>query len=153
MKQDAEFSSLLKACQEVASFFPDGLVFIGGIAVYLHAINNGMESEFTHDADFYISLADMADLRDIEEVTPNRGLSKHQFIKQGFEFDVYTERQSSLIVPYSEIIAHSVCYKEMRVASIEHLFILKLEAYRDRHGSMKGSKDAKDLILLGSIAI
>jgi hypothetical protein len=155
MSNDAQFSQLLAACEELAGFFPDGLVFIGGIAVYLHAINHLATQEFaeaTHDGDFYISIADMAELRDIEEVTPNRRLSKHQLIKGGFEFDVYTERHSSLIVPYSEVIGHAENYGQLKVASLEHLFALKIEAYRDRRSSSKGSKDAKDLIRIASIA-
>lgn len=150
MTNKSEFERLLAICQEIADYIPDGVVFIGGIAVYMHAINHQLNhiAEFTHDADFYISFADMGDLRDIEELTPNRRLSKHQFIKSGFEFDVYTERQSSLIVPYDDVIANSVSYENMRVASLEHLLALKLEAYRNRRGSAKGQKDAKDIIRL-----
>lgn len=151
----AEFDKLISSVNEISTLFQDGVVFIGGIAVYLHAINHnetaGM-AEFTHDADLYISLADMADLRDIEEVTPNRRLSKHQFIKNGFDFDVYTERQSSLIIPYDEVMGNSVQYNSVRVAGLEHLFTLKLEAYRDRCQSAKGQKDAKDIIRIVRIA-
>lgn len=149
------FEELLRACHDLAEMFPEGVVFIGGIAVYLHAINNEAAkpfAEFTHDADFYISLADMADLRDLEDVTPNRRLNKHQLIKRGFEFDVYTERHSALIVPYDSVVAHAVSYGEFRVTCLEHLFALKLEAYRDRQESVKGQKDAKDLVRIALIA-
>lgn len=152
---ESEFESLLSACQEIAHFFPDGIVFIGGIAVYLHAINNELTqglAEFTHDGDLYISMADMADLRDIEEVTPNRRLSKHQMIKNGFEFDLYTERYSSLRVPYDAVVASAQSYDGIKVASLENLLVLKLEAYRDRHASSKGQKDAKDIIRLAMMA-
>lgn len=152
---DSEFQELLLACLEIATSYPEGIVFIGGIAVYLHSINNEITkelAEFTHDADFYISLADMADLRDHEQVTANRRLSKHQLIKRGFEFDIYTERQSALIVPYDQVSAYALSYECLRVASLEHLLVLKLEAYRDRHQSSKGKKDAKDLIRIGLIA-
>jgi len=155
MTNDPQFSQLLAACEELSALFPEGIVFIGGIAVYLHAVNNLATQAFaeaTHDGDFYISIADMAELRDIEEVTPNRRLSKHQLIKAGFEFDIYTERHSSLIVPYSEAIAHAENYGQLKVAGLEHLFALKLEAYRDRRSSARGSKDAKDLIRITAIA-
>ena len=150
-----EFDVLLGACAEVAELFPEGVVYIGGIAVYLHAKNfesTEHMAEFTHDADFYISFADMGDLRDLEEVTPNRRLSKHQMIKKGFEFDIYTERQASLIVPYDMVLAHSNVYDGIRVSSLEHLLILKLEAFADRRGSSKGDKDAKDLLRIASVA-
>ena len=66
------------------------LVFIGGIAVYLHTINaeNLADlAEATRDADLYISISGFSDLRDIEEVSANPRLSKHEFRKDGFSFD------------------------------------------------------------------
>jgi len=153
--KDSDFEHLLSCCHEISSLFPTGVVYIGGIAVYLHTINIeeiASFAEFTHDADFYISIADMSDLRDIEEVTPNRRLSKHQLIKGGFEFDIYTERYSSLIVPFDQVKAYSEAYDMISVASLEHLLVLKLEAYRDRINSSKGSKDAKDILRISQIA-
>ena len=152
---DDDFERLLGACVELAELFPHGLVYIGGIAVYLHAVNVAATRKyaaFTHDADFYISLADMADLRDLEEVTPNRRLSKHQLIKAGFEFDIYTERQSTLLVPFGAVFAASEVVEGVRLASLEHLLVLKLEAYRDRRASAKGSKDAEDVIRIAATA-
>jgi hypothetical protein len=150
-----DFERLLRACTEVAIGFPDGVVFIGGIAVYLHAVNTlsvADLAETTHDADFYISLADMGDLRDLEEVTSNRKANKHQFRRHGFEFDIYTERQSRLIVPYDMVMGYSETYESVRVAGLTELFCLKLEAYRDRQSSAKGTKDAKDLLRIAAIA-
>jgi hypothetical protein len=155
MAIDDQFPTLLAACEELSSMFRDGIAFIGGVAVYLHAFNNPATREFaeaTHDGDFYISMADMSELRDKEELTPNRRLSKHQLIKAGFEFDIYTERHSSLIVPYSAVIAYAENYGDLKVAGLEHLFALKTEAYCDRRSSAKGSKDAKDLIRISAIA-
>lgn len=151
----SDFHSLLATCGEVARAFPEGVIFIGGIAVYLHAINTATAAAFaeaTHDADFLISLADMADLRDVEEVTSNRRLSKHQMVKNNFAFDIYTERQSALIVPYDEAAAHAQKYGEIRVGCIEHLTVLKLEAFADRQGSRKGEKDAMDLLRLAQVS-
>lgn len=152
--KDSDFEHLLRCCYEISSLFPESVVYIGGIAVYLHTINIeeiASLAEFTHDADFYISIADMSDLRDIEEVTPNRRLSKHQLIKGGFEFDIYTERYSSLIIPYDQVKAYSKSYDVISVACLEHLFVLKLEAYRDRIKSSKGAKDAKDILRISQI--
>lgn len=150
-----EFEKLLLACREISGSYPDGVVFIGGIAVYLHSINQQETrnlAEFTHDADFYISLADMADLRDAEEVVANRRLSKHQLVKRGFEFDIYTERHSALLVPYDQVMARAVLFDTIRVASPEHLLVLKLEAYRARCSGSRGQKDAKDIIRLALVA-
>ncbi|GAC1524753.1 MAG: hypothetical protein NVS2B4_00060 [Ramlibacter sp.] len=157
MTANTDFDVLLKHCYDLARMFEEGLVYIGGIAVYLHAKNAADPrtqelAETTHDADFYISLADMGDLRDIEEVVANRRLSKSQLIKGGFEFDIYTERQSGLIVPYADVIAHSVVRADIRVACLEHLFVLKLEAWLDRRASAKGAKDARDLVRIACVA-
>jgi hypothetical protein len=151
----SEFETLMQCCAELAARHPDGLVFIGGIAVYLHACNHEATAalaEFTHDADAYVSLADMGDLRDEETLTANRRLSKHQLVLRGFEFDLYTERQSSLIVPYDAVRAHGRIVDTLRIACLEHLLVLKLEAYRDRRHSSKGEKDAKDLMRIGAVA-
>jgi hypothetical protein len=94
----------------------------------------------------------MSELRNVEEVTPNRRLNRGLIFKGGFEFDIYTERQSGLIVPYDEIVARSEVFDGVRVASIELLFVLKQEAFRDRQASAKGEKDAKDLLRLALIA-
>lgn len=150
----AQMQLLLSSCAELSSLFPDGLVFIGGIAVYLYSVNFKQTSafaEFTHDADFYISISDMSDLRDIEELTPNRRLNKHQLIKNGFEFDIYTERYSSLIVPYDQIKAYAEQFDILTISSLEHLLVLKLEAYKSRRASSKGLKDAKDILRITQI--
>lgn len=144
-----EWNALWKGIREINDLFPDGVVFIGGVAVYLHIDRDGLPPgfvEFSHDADLYFSLADFADLRDIEEVTANRRLNKHQIIRHGVEYDIYLERHNSLAVPYSEARAHSVVIDGMRVACLEHLLVLKLDAYRSRRGSSKGAKDERDLI-------
>ncbi len=153
--EPAEFGQLLTSCIELADRFPEGLVYIGGIALYLHAVNTPEAqayAEFTRDADFYISLAAMSDLRASEEVSQNRRLSRHQLIRHGFEFDIDTERHSSLIVPFDEIQAHACHYDGIAVACLEHLLALKLEAYRDRRQSAKGDKDARDIVRLALIA-
>lgn len=145
---DAKFKRLLTQVSEVGRLY-DGVVFIGGIAVYMHAMNHGPTSslaEMTHDADFYISLSSLSDLRETEELVQNSRLSKHEFQRNEFSFDVYAERLSSLPVPYDVVAAHAVEYDGVHVAALEELLVLKLEAAADRHASMHGRKDAKDVI-------
>jgi hypothetical protein len=144
-----DWHRLWAAVKAIAADYPEGIAFIGGIAVYLHATSvptpNGF-AEFSHDGDFYFPLRDFADLRDEYEVTSNRRLNKHQIIKDGFEFDVYVERQNDLAIPYQPLIAHSIVIEEIRAACLEHLLILKLDAAISRKGSAKGEKDQRDLI-------
>ena len=144
----SEFQRILGVAARLATEHP-GHVFIGGVAVYLHAINNPRTkdaAEASHDADLMLALADFADLRDTDEVVANRRLSKHQLIRDGVEFDVYVERQNKLTVPYDEVAAHAVAYGVMRVACLEHLLVLKLEAFRDRMRSAKGDKQTPDFV-------
>lgn len=151
---DKEFESLLAACHALSAQLEGQIIFIGGVAVYLHAINSRHAdlAESTHDGDFYISMAEMSALRDQEDVVPNRRLSKHQITRNGFEFDIYTERHSSLIVPYDEVAAAAISYDEVKAAALAHLLPLKLEAYRDRKHSSKGDKDAKDIVRICLLA-
>ncbi len=135
--------------RELSELFPDGIVFIGGIAVLLHVRDQKLPERFielSHDGDFYVSLADFADLRDIEEVTANRRLNKHQIVKDGFEYDVYLENHHHLLVKFSDAMAASQVIDGVRVACLEHLLLLKLDAYQSRRGSAKGAKDERDLI-------
>lgn len=144
-----QWTALWRGICELSSHFPDGIVFIGGVAVYLHVRGAKVPEawvEFSHDGDFYISLADFADLRDIEEVTQNRRLSKYQFIKNGVDFDVYLEFRHTLRIPYADVFSASSIVENVRIASLEHLLLLKLAAYEDRRGSAKGRKDERDLV-------
>lgn len=144
---------LWRAVHELSEMFGARLVFIGGVAVYLHVeAARGPKSlmlEFSHDGDFYISAADFLDLIDVEDVTANYRLHKHQLTKDGIEFDVYKEYSNRLRVRYEDVAMASVVIENVRVAALEHLLLLKLDAYADRHGSAKGRKDERDLIRIG----
>ena len=142
----AEWSKLLTAVQEIQEWFPEGVAYIGGIAVFAHASAEAATAKYagmSHDADLMILLPDFADLRDIEALTPNRRLGKQQFSRDGFEFDVYVEGQHNLPVPADEAVAWAEMKNGLRVACAEHLLILKLKAYVDRKGTGKGAALAK----------
>jgi hypothetical protein len=146
---DSEWKALLKSVAEIQEWLSEGMAFIGGIAVYAHLVDSKDAAQFaamSHDADLMIRLAVLADLRDIEILTPNRRLGKQQFVKNGFEFDVYVEGQHDLPVPADEVIAWSQMKHGLRVACLEHLLVLKMKAYEDRVGSAKGDKDEDDVI-------
>ena len=154
--EKSEFDTLIELCKDISEDYPQGTTFIGGIAVYLHTIaDDGLSdlAEMTHDAVFYISQTDFSRLRDAEELTNNRRLQKSQLIRKGFEFDIYTERQSGLIVPYDAVRAHARHVDGINIASLEHLTVLKLGAYAERQGSAKGNKDARDIARIGLVAM
>jgi len=147
-----EWDVLWRNVAYLSEMFPDGIVFIGGVAVYLYtrsANASGRFVEFSHDGDFLISISDFADLRDIEEVTANRRLNKYQIIREGIDFDVYLEYHNRLRIPYAEVLEGSKVIDGVRVAALEHLLLLKLAAFDARRGSAKGRKDERDLIRIG----
>lgn len=147
--RDDEWQSLLNLVGEIQEWFPDGVAFIGGIAVYSHMVSDEETAPYgahSHDADFMILLPEFVDLRDIEALTPNRRLGKQQFVKGNFEFDVYVENQTDLVIPVPEVVAFSEVKNGIRVACAEHLLILKAVALADRKGSPKGAKDEDDIV-------
>ena len=145
---EEDWIALLRGTHEIAETFPDDVVFIGGMAVYLHSVASraAAPAERSHDADLYISLPAFDDLRSTEMVTTNARLRKKQFVKYGMEYDVYLEHNHGLIIEFGEIFAGSVVAEGVRVASLEHLLLLKLVAFLDRFGTPKGPKDARDVI-------
>jgi hypothetical protein len=145
------FSRILDLCQSFGDTLP-GVVFIGGVAVYLHASEADAETiipESSHDADFMISFSGFGDLKDMEEITYNPRLHKHQMSVGEVEFDIYVERLNGLIVPYDDVYAQADAIGTVQVACLEHLLVLKLEAYRSRKQSSKGEKDRRDIVKIG----
>lgn len=148
-----DFNSLMEESLQISKQHGD-VIFIGGIAVYLHTINNKYQeiAEATRDADIYVSMNCLSSLRDVEEVFNNSRLSKSEFQRAGFSFDVYTQHQSRLIIPYDVVEKRSDQYGDIRVASLEDLLILKLEAAENRQNSSHGIKDDRDIIRLLLVA-
>lgn len=149
-----EFERLISTCKALADEHPNDLVFIDDIAVSLHLANSPALSNYvetTHDGDFYISLVGLHELRESHDLVSNEQLRKHSITRGGFDFDVYGEYRSNLPVPYAQIFVGSESYDGIRVACVEHLFVLKLQALADRWGSAKGNKDIRDLARLSLI--
>ena len=144
-----EWEILLNDVAELSSLLENNIVFIGGIGVYFHSLktqNGLLPLESSHDADFSISQVDFADLRDLYEVTKNKRLNKSQIMIHENEYDIYVEKQNHLKIDFDELFYKSQIIKDIRVPCLEHLLVLKLEAYKDRKYSQKGAKDERDLI-------
>lgn len=143
---NSEWDRIWSGLADLREWFPQGMVLIGGIAVWLHGKDRLDQRllEVSHDADFLLSLTDYADLRDLEEVVRNRRLDKHQIIKNGVDFDIYVEQNNSLSIPYDVAAQHAVTLDGYRVLAIEHLLVLKCDAASNRTGA-KREKDFRDL--------
>ncbi len=142
---DQNWKHLQAIARKLSADYADA-VFIGGIAVSAHAGRLGARfQEASHDADLYISLVDKAALRDRYEVRRNSNLGKDSVLIEGEDVDLYVEHQHPLGVPFGAIVAYAQEIDGVRVAALEHLLVLKLDAARDRMGSGKGEKDVRDL--------
>jgi hypothetical protein len=148
-EEEEAWLALWQGINEVSEMFPEDVVFIGGIAVYVHSTAAGLAPgliERSHDADLYISLPAYDDLRSIEIVTSNVRLRKKQFIKYEMDYDVYVEHNHGLLVSYADIFAGSQVIEQVRVACLEHLLVLKIAALASRRNTPKGPKDERDVI-------
>jgi len=144
----------LRVSADLAAELP-GHVFIGGVAVYLRAANDRRTRgrvESSHDSDLMVSLVDFSSLRQSFEAVANPRLGKYQIMCEDVELDVYVEKHNRLVVPYDEVYAYADTIDGLRAASLEHLLVLKLEAYADRKGSAKGDKDERDLVTIAVLA-
>lgn len=98
---DEEWERVWRSVRELADAYPDDIVVIGGVAVYLHTGQRELPAEFTHDADVAIARAALADLRDEYEVVANRRLAKYQITTaEDVDIDLYVERNNRLRLPW-----------------------------------------------------
>ncbi len=142
---DENWKHLQTIARNLTTDYADA-IFIGGIAVSAHAGRLGARfQEASHDADLYISLVGKAALRDRYEVRRNSNLGKDSAVIEGEDVDLYVEHQHPLGVPFDAIVAHAEVIDGIRVAALEHLLVLKLDAAQNRMGSGKGEKDVRDV--------
>ncbi len=142
---DENWKHLQAIARKLTADYADA-IFIGGIAVSAHAGRLGARfQEASHDADLYISLVGKAALRDRYEVRRDSNLGKDSAVIEGEDVDLYVEHQHPLGVPFDAIAAHAQDINGIRVAALEHLLVLKLDAAQDRMGSGKGEKDVRDV--------
>jgi len=146
-----EYERLWRDALEVQELYP-AAVFIGGLAVAAHVLDLPGREELaapTHDADLMIPLADVPDMVEREGMLTNRRLDKREFFRDGFAFDVYVQREHKLAVPYEDAYAAGeVSGRGLRVASWEHLLLLKADAVAERRLSSAGEKDGQDIARL-----
>jgi hypothetical protein len=141
----ARWAHLQALALRISTEFTDA-VFIGGIAVYYHAKRLGSAfAEMSHDGDFYLSITGKGAMRDRYEMHQNRHLGKDSAIIEGEDMDVYVEHQHRLGIPYDAVASFAEEIEGVRVAALEHLLVLKLDAAADRFSTSSGQKDIRDL--------
>lgn len=118
-------------------------ILIGGWAVYFYT-----KSLKSKDIDIIIELQTLGKLRTDFNLIKNGRLQKYEICFEGFDVDIYVPHFSSLGLPIEEILKN-VCVKEgFKLPLPEILLILKVLAYTQRKGSLKGKKDELDIISL-----
>lgn len=147
-EDDEGWERVWAVVEELTEECPDDLIMIGGVAVYMHTVayrGRDLVPETTHDADMAVALASLGDLSNNYEVVTNRRLAKRQITIEDVEIDLYVEHNNDLRIDYGDLSKGAVSIGEIRVAHLEHLLLLKLDAYKARARSRHGEKDRRDL--------
>jgi hypothetical protein len=118
-------------------------VLIGGWAVYFYT--RALKSK---DIDLVVDFETLGQLKTVFEVFKNDRLKKYEIKLDGFDVDIYLPHWSALGIPIEDLARDSVLIEGFRVPIKETLLALKLYAYRERKASLKGKKDALDIISL-----
>ncbi len=119
-------------------------VLIGGWAIYLYT-----SLYKSKDIDIVIDLNTLSFLKSKYLVQKNNRLKKYEIKEEGYDIDIYVPYFSNLIIPPEEILKKpTVIIKGIKTTTPEVLLMLKLSAFEQRKGSIKGEKDKIDIIAL-----
>jgi hypothetical protein len=144
------WSNITSGVTEFSELLDDNSVVIGGVAAFFHtedAIKRGLQIslEITFDVDLFVSQFGSSIMRSFYETTNNARLHKKQVTVNGIEYDVYVERGHRLRIDYEDLFRESVILDNIRVCCLEHLLLLKLDAFMERFASSHGEKDKRDI--------
>ena len=119
------------------------LVVIGGWAVYLWT---GMHK--SKDIDIIVDFKTLEALKHAYDLGKNPQLRKYEIKLEKFDIDIYVPYFSKFSIPTEEIMQSTEIVQGFKVPIPEVLIILKQSAEIDRKNSIKGEKDAIDIITL-----
>lgn len=118
-------------------------VLIGGWAVFLYS--HALKSK---DIDIIIDYPELAKLKEHYHVAKNDRLKKYE-VKQGeIDIDIYLPHYSALGIDIGKITQNAILREGFLVPELEILFMMKLFAWENRRGSVKGQKDELDIFSL-----
>ncbi len=116
-------------------------ILIGGWAAYLWT-----KAHKSKDIDIVIDYTTLDSLRGRFTFVKNERLRKYEIREGSFDIDVYVSHYSKLAVPVEVLSQHTTKIEGIKTVSAEMLVILKQEAEIDRGASIKGRKDAIDIL-------
>lgn len=118
-------------------------VLIGGWAVFLYT--HSLKSK---DIDLVLDYDQLGKLQEKFAVNKNDRLKKYEIKMGEFDVDIYVVHYSQLGLPSEFIVKSARAREGFFVPSLEALFLLKLNAWQSRKGSIKGRKDEIDILSL-----
>lgn len=118
-------------------------ILIGGWAVFLYS--QALKSK---DIDIILDYHELNKLKESYAVFKNERLKKYEIKFGDFDVDIYLPHYSDLGIDIEEIQKRSLLREGFNVPEVEILFILKLYAWKNRQGSIKGEKDELDILSL-----
>ena len=119
------------------------LTVIGGWGVWLWT-----KQHKSKDIDIIIDFQELANLKEKYSLEKNDRLKKYEVKMQGFDIDIYVPFYSRLALPIEGLLKEKVKIEGINTISCEALLILKQGAEIDRRGTIKGQKDAIDLLTI-----
>ena len=127
--------------QELSKKFE--ITVIGGWSVWLWT-----KQHKSKDIDIIISFEELEKLKQQFILEKNDKLKKYEIKMQGFDIDIYIPYYSKLGLPTEELLKEKTRIEGINTISSEALLILKQEAEINRRKTIKGQKDAIDIITL-----
>ncbi len=101
------------------------------------------------DIDIVVGLRTLSYLREKYEVKKNVHLKKYEIVEGEFDIDIYVPYFSRLVIPSEDLLKmEKIVIKGIPTVPPEALLTLKLDAWKSRGGSVKGDKDAIDIVTL-----
>ena len=118
-------------------------VLIGGWAVFLYT--RALKSK---DIDIIIEYDELGKIKNNLIVYKNERLKKYEVKTGEFDIDIYLPHYSDLGIDVEKIKKETANREGFILPRQEILFILKLYAWHNRRGSLKGQKDELDMFSL-----
>jgi hypothetical protein len=118
-------------------------VLIGGWAVFLYS--HSLKSK---DIDIIIDYQELGKLKEKYDIAKNERLKKYELKKGEFDIDIYLPHYSDLGIDIEKIKNSAVVREGFFVPELEIMLLMKLYAWDNRQGSVKGQKDELDIFSL-----
>ncbi len=118
-------------------------ILIGGWAIFLWTGKHKSK-----DIDIIVDYKTLSYLQEKYTLNKNDRLKKYEIKFDEFDIDIYLPFYSKLVIPPEELVAYSMKVQGIRTLSPEVLLILKQGAELERRNSVKGQKDAIDILTI-----